>query len=101
MDSESSQWPGARDNVMLVHIEDLRSEDPKASGGNQKTYTSEMKDLCHWAEDLHWSLEVMLMVKIRAPLTRTTAFSSDSKASSTSNENSLVHIRKTIHSKLL
>ncbi|KFO26571.1 hypothetical protein H920_11970 [Fukomys damarensis] len=49
----------------------------------------------------HWSQEVMLTVKIRAPLVKAAAIPSDIKVLSfCSDENSLIHIRKTIHSKL-
>ncbi|XP_033613633.1 palmitoyltransferase ZDHHC21 isoform X3 [Fukomys damarensis] len=72
-------------------------EDPKASGGSQETYAYEMKDLCHHLRDPHWTWEVLLKVKMRAPLTRTAAIPSDSEAlSSSSDENSQVRIRKTI-----
>ncbi|KFO28675.1 Transcription factor 7-like 1 [Fukomys damarensis] len=45
--------------------------------------------------------EGTLMVKIRAPLTKTAAIPSDSEATSSSDKHSLVRIRKTIRSKLL
>ncbi|KFO24151.1 Coxsackievirus and adenovirus receptor like protein [Fukomys damarensis] len=51
--------------------------------------------------DPHWSGEVMLMVKIKAPLMKTAAIPSDSKDWSSSDENSVVHMRKTICIKLL
>ncbi|KFO26158.1 Tubulin alpha chain [Fukomys damarensis] len=87
-----------RQCLMLVHIEDLHPEDPKASGRNQKIYAGEMKDLCNQAE----GSTVMLMVKIRAPLMKAAAIPSDNGApSSSSDKNSLVYIRKTIHSKRL
>ncbi|KFO30460.1 Putative palmitoyltransferase ZDHHC21 [Fukomys damarensis] len=89
--------------VLFPHYEEghipgiLIIKDPKASGGSQETYAYEMKDLCHHLRDPHWTWEVLLKVKMRAPLTRTAAIPSDSEAlSSSSDENSQVRIRKTI-----
>ncbi|KFO32142.1 hypothetical protein H920_06478 [Fukomys damarensis] len=61
-----------------------------------------MTDLCHQAEGTSLESEMMPTVKIRAPLTETAAIPSGSETlSSSSNENSLLYIRKTISSKLL
>ncbi|KFO26557.1 hypothetical protein H920_11956 [Fukomys damarensis] len=85
-----------------VRIEDLYLEGPEASGGSQEISSGEMKDLCNQAEGSTLSQEVMLMVKTRDPLVKAAANPSDSEVpSSSSDENSRVHIRKTICSKLL
>ncbi|KFO29679.1 hypothetical protein H920_08834 [Fukomys damarensis] len=81
---------------MLVCIEDLNLEGPKASGGSQKIYAREMK-----LRDPHWSQEVMLMVKVKAPLMKAAAIPNNEVLSSSSDKNSLIRIRKTSHSELL
>ncbi|KFO37155.1 hypothetical protein H920_01449 [Fukomys damarensis] len=87
---------------MFVRIEDLHLEGPKASGESQKICTGEMKNLSSTLfRDPHWSQEVMLTVKIRAPLMKAAAILNDSEVLSSSDENRLVRIRKTICSKLL
>ncbi|KFO30028.1 hypothetical protein H920_08538 [Fukomys damarensis] len=82
--------------------EDLNPEGPKAWGRSQKICTGGVKELCHQAEgstlepgsDAHGEDQ-------RSP-DRTAAIPSDGEdLSSSSNENSQVHIKKTNHSKLL
>ncbi|KFO33991.1 hypothetical protein H920_04632 [Fukomys damarensis] len=87
---------------MLACIEDVHLEGPKASGGRQKTYAIEMKDLYHQAEgstlepgsDVHGEDQ-------SSPDANSSHSQGQGGPNSSSDENSLVCIRKTIRSKLL
>ncbi|KFO27816.1 hypothetical protein H920_10831 [Fukomys damarensis] len=101
VESSLSPASGLEQCLTLDHIEDLHREGPTTSGGSQKIYAREMRDPCHQAEGS--TLEPGGdTVKIRAPTMKAADIPRDSEGlHSSSDENSLVHIRKTMCSKLL
>ncbi|EHB03970.1 Engulfment and cell motility protein 1 [Heterocephalus glaber] len=90
-----------RDYKKLGFI-NLHLKVPKANSRSQKTYSSEVKDLCHQAEGSTLEPGSDAHSEDQSSPDRTAAIPRDSEApSSSSNENSLVCIRKTICSGVL